>query len=152
MKNVMTMTAAALLLTAAAHAQMTVTQTQTHTQTHVQGTVPSQGANGITWDNPVQATESTVTRTESTTVGAAPTVDPGAFATVKLESGEMVRFPDTGDKSWQDYAREKGYNRFTFDPVSGLFVVGKGEARYEGRWQTYGETGNSTGGNAGAGM
>jgi len=141
MKHVLMMTAATMVLAAAAHAQMTTTQTNTHTQTHVQGTVPSQGANGITWDNPVQATESTTTRTEQMTVGAAPTVDPGAYATVKLENGQTVRFPDNSEKSWMDYAREKGYTRFTFEPSSGMYVVGKGEARFEGRWKTYGETG-----------
>lgn len=131
MNKMLYMAAAAALVATQAHAQVMVEQVeQTTTVTHE---VP---ANPYA-DVPTTAT-TTYTTVETTAVGSAPTLDPGHVATVKLEDGTTTQFPDTAEKSWQEYAREKGYDRFTFDPTSGLFVVGKGEAQFAGKWDENG--------------
>ncbi len=131
MNKMLYVAAAAALVATQANAQVMVEQVEnTTTVTHE---VP---ANPYA-DVPTTTT-TTYTTVETTAVGSAPTVDPGHIATVKLEDGTTTQFPDTADKSWQEYAREKGYDRFTFDPTSGLFVVGKGDAKFADRWDDNG--------------
>lgn len=135
------MTMAAVLVITQAQAQVMVQQVQESTSvTHEVPANPYAGAAPM--GNPYPVTlpvTTTYTIVETTAVGSAPSVDPGQTATVKLENGSTVQFPDTADKSWQEYAREQGYNRFTFDPASGLFVVGKGDERFGSNWDDDGQ-------------
>lgn len=131
MNKMLYVAAAAALVATQANAQVMVEQVEnTTTVTHE---VPANPYSDVP-----TTTTTTYTTVETTAVGSAPTVDPGHMATVKLEDGTTTQFPDTADKSWQEYAREKGYDRFTFDPTSGLFVVGKGEAKFADRWDENG--------------
>ncbi len=134
MNKMLYVAAAAALVAGQAHAQVMVQQVEeTTTVTHE---VPANPYAVVpTMPTTTTTTYSTV---ETTAVGSAPTVDPAHMATVKLEDGTTTQFPDSADKSWQEYAREKGYDRFTFDPTSGLFVVGKGEAAFAGNWDENG--------------
>lgn len=124
---------------AAGHANAQVMVEQVEKTTTVTHEVPANPYAATPYGSEMPTTTTTTyTTVETTAVGAAPTVDPGSMATVKLEDGTTTQFPDTADKGWQEYAREQGYNRFTFDPTSGLFVVGKGEAKFEGKWDENG--------------
>ncbi len=129
MKTVASVLALTVMATAA-HAQ-TAYETRTTTSTETVGNVTTQ----------VQTDYVSTTTMMPAAIGdapATPAVEATGGVKVKMPNGDMLTIADSEDAPWNKDSRLQGYDRFTFDPVSGAFVAGMGEEKFAGNWDENG--------------